>query len=286
MPPSAAGGRSAGHDFGTMLDIKKVRMLPDGRSMVETQGIYSFRIMERGSIDGYMVGRIERCVLRPLTLTALSFNLVHLIYSSISYRVFDCPSLYPGAPSVPDDAPPIPPPVPPSVNLEANMLNAASVTTLPSTSSELGPPSPYGQEVRELVDVCLVFLDQVQRGGAPWVVQRLNRLNHIYGPMPTDPAYFSFWMAMVGAPPLDAHWRMHERSLIDMTAGSANRGDGKGQAFASQIPAAPSASGGSLDRAAEQQLVRPTTAPGGVCMRLTLTRSLGGSPTAVSFRDP
>ena len=70
--------------------------------------------------------------------------------------------------------------------------------------------------MRELVDVCLVFLEQVQRGGAPWVVQRLNRLNQIYGPMPTDPAYFSYWMAMVGAPPLDAHWRMHERSLIDM----------------------------------------------------------------------
>ena len=65
MPPSAAGGRSAGNDFGTMLEIKSVRMLPDGRSMVETNGVYRFRIMERGTIDGYMVGRIERCVFRP-----------------------------------------------------------------------------------------------------------------------------------------------------------------------------------------------------------------------------
>ncbi|KAH9062875.1 LON-domain-containing protein [Lactarius vividus] len=169
MPPSAASGRSAGHDFGTMLDIKKVRMLPDGRSMVETQGTYRFRIMERGSIDGYMVSRIE--------------------------RVFDCPSLYSDVPNVPDDAPPIPPPVP-QVDLEADVPNPASVTTPPPTSSEPGPPSSYAQEVRELVDVCLVFLDQVQRGGAPWVVQRLNRLNHIYGPMPTDPSYFSYWMAM------------------------------------------------------------------------------------------
>jgi Lon protease-like protein len=70
MPPPAAGGRSTVHDFGTMLDIKKVRMFPDGRSVVETRGTYRFRIMERGSIDGYMVGRIERFVLRPLTLTA------------------------------------------------------------------------------------------------------------------------------------------------------------------------------------------------------------------------
>ncbi|KAI9448212.1 LON-domain-containing protein [Lactarius indigo] len=170
MPPSAASGRSAGHDFGTMLDIKKVRMLPDGRSMVETQGTYRFRIMERGSIDGYMVSRIE--------------------------RVFDCPPLYPDVPNVPDDAPPIPAPAPASVNLEADVSNPASVTTLPPTPSESGPRSSYTQDVRELVDVCLVFLDQVQRGGAPWVVQRLNRLNHIYGPMPTDPSYFSYWMAM------------------------------------------------------------------------------------------
>ena len=55
-----------------MLDIKGVRMLPDGRSIVETQGTYRFRIMERGSIDGYIVSRIERCVLRPFALTAPS----------------------------------------------------------------------------------------------------------------------------------------------------------------------------------------------------------------------
>ncbi|KAF8268235.1 PUA-like domain-containing protein [Lactarius quietus] len=120
MPPSPAGGRSTVHDFGTMLDIKGVRMLPDGRSIVETRGAYRFRIMERGSIDGYIVSRIE--------------------------RISDCPTLYP--------------------------------------------------DLQELVGVCQAFLDQVQRGGAPWVVQRLNRLNHIYGPMPTDPTHFGYWMAM------------------------------------------------------------------------------------------
>ena len=66
MPPSAAGGRSTVHDFGTMLDIKRVRTFADGRSVVETQGTYRFRIMERATIDGYMVGRIERFVYDPL----------------------------------------------------------------------------------------------------------------------------------------------------------------------------------------------------------------------------
>ena len=64
MPPSAASGRSTGNDFGTMLEIKSVRMLTDGRSVVETRGTYRFRIMERGTMDGYMVGRIERYVFR------------------------------------------------------------------------------------------------------------------------------------------------------------------------------------------------------------------------------
>ena len=61
MPPTPDGGRSSGNDFGTMLEIKSVKMLHDGRSMVETRGIYPFRIMERGTMDGYMVARIERC---------------------------------------------------------------------------------------------------------------------------------------------------------------------------------------------------------------------------------
>lgn len=61
MPPTVAGGRSSGNDFGTMLEIKSVKMLHDGRSIVETRGTYPFRIMERGTMDGYMVARIERC---------------------------------------------------------------------------------------------------------------------------------------------------------------------------------------------------------------------------------
>jgi Lon protease-like protein len=61
MPLTAGVGRSTGNDFGTMLQITRIGMLDDGRSVVETRGIYCFRIMERGSLDGYMVARIERC---------------------------------------------------------------------------------------------------------------------------------------------------------------------------------------------------------------------------------
>ena len=47
-------------EHGTMLEIQSVQMLPDGRSMVETVGTHRFRLVERGNLDGYTVGRIER----------------------------------------------------------------------------------------------------------------------------------------------------------------------------------------------------------------------------------
>lgn len=44
------------------------------------------------------------------------------------------------------------------------------------------------------MDTCKAFLDRLQRGAAPWVVQRLSST---YGTMPTDPGLFSFWVALV-----------------------------------------------------------------------------------------
>ena len=59
--PGAHGtGSSTGNDYGTMLQIRNVQMLPDGRSFVETWGTWRFRIMDRGMRDGYMVARVER----------------------------------------------------------------------------------------------------------------------------------------------------------------------------------------------------------------------------------
>lgn len=53
---------------------------------------------------------------------------------------------------------------------------------------------------QDLMNTCKAFLDRLQRGAAPWVVQRLSST---YGKMPTDPALFSFWVALVL--PLEEH---------------------------------------------------------------------------------
>ncbi|KAG9105214.1 hypothetical protein FRC07_009490, partial [Ceratobasidium sp. 392] len=58
--PRQSANNTEGNDYGTMLQIKSVQMLSDGRSMVETFGTFRFRILERGTLDGYLVGRIER----------------------------------------------------------------------------------------------------------------------------------------------------------------------------------------------------------------------------------
>jgi Lon protease-like protein len=62
--PSRATGQGEGlqgvMEYGTMLEIQSVQMLPDGRSMVETIGTHRFKLLEKGSLDGYTIGRIER----------------------------------------------------------------------------------------------------------------------------------------------------------------------------------------------------------------------------------
>lgn len=46
--------------FGTLLHIVSVQMLPDGRSLIETRGLWRFRVTDWGMLDGYIVGNIER----------------------------------------------------------------------------------------------------------------------------------------------------------------------------------------------------------------------------------
>lgn len=52
MPPSPSGPYTGGHapiladaDYGTMLEIRSVQMLPDGRSMVETWGSHRYVVL-------------------------------------------------------------------------------------------------------------------------------------------------------------------------------------------------------------------------------------------------
>lgn len=52
LVPLDASGRTA--EYGTMLKINNLELLPDGRSLVESVGTYRFKVLEKGTLDGYM----------------------------------------------------------------------------------------------------------------------------------------------------------------------------------------------------------------------------------------
>ncbi|KAG6919417.1 hypothetical protein DXG01_006300 [Tephrocybe rancida] len=173
MPPKP-GALSPHVEYGTMLEIRSVQMQADGRSLVETWGTYRFRILEIGTLDGYMVGRIE--------------------------RIDDYP----------EDITEGPPPA-------ANLSDPGQATTTPpsaappseqphtgASSEEQQPPPPLPlpnhPSNTALMARCRAFLDQLERGTAPWIVQRLS---NTYGRMPTDASSFSYWVASIL--PIDDH---------------------------------------------------------------------------------
>ncbi|OCT51194.1 ATP-dependent protease [Cladophialophora carrionii] len=47
-------------EYGTVLFIDRVEVLPDGRSLLETRGLYKFRTLETAMLDGYLTGRVQR----------------------------------------------------------------------------------------------------------------------------------------------------------------------------------------------------------------------------------
>ncbi|KAH8094793.1 hypothetical protein BXZ70DRAFT_991629 [Cristinia sonorae] len=182
-PPTSNTPTSSKPEFGTMLEIRNVQLLTDGQCRVETWGTWRFRILDRGSMDGYDVARIE--------------------------RVDD----------IQDDDLDLPPPLPPIIS-QANSTtteddgekishdhdNKGDIfrdAPGPSSSSSVPQTSlvPTQQKTnQELMDTCRAFLDQMREGAAPWVVQQLD---NAYIPMPDDPAQFSFWISLLL--PIDEH---------------------------------------------------------------------------------
>ncbi|KAI0660940.1 PUA-like domain-containing protein, partial [Cubamyces menziesii] len=174
-PSASTGVPSTGNDYGTMLAIRNVRMYPDGRSLVETWGTWRFRIMERGTLDGYMVARVER-------IEDYEEELDESAAQTASPEL--SPSRLGAISSIPPshDAGPRPGP-----------SHDQGHRTAPS------PPAARVPTNAELMDKCRAFVEQM-RAGTPWVVEHLD---NNFVPMPNDAASFSFWMALLL--PIDEH---------------------------------------------------------------------------------
>ncbi|CAK1359742.1 unnamed protein product [Cercospora beticola] len=48
------------YQYGTMLHVLHCQVLADGTSLIETRGLYRFRVKAHGTLDGYTVGEVER----------------------------------------------------------------------------------------------------------------------------------------------------------------------------------------------------------------------------------
>ncbi|TYJ58454.1 hypothetical protein B9479_000661 [Cryptococcus floricola] len=197
-------------EYGTMLEIQSVQMLPDGRSIVETVGTHRFRILEKGSLDGYTVGRIERMddispeeeeemerqaverraqanrsfTSAPISpsLSSTSLEALPMTHSS------SAPCLSMPAPTAPNVLQP-----PGGGGMDFAALAAQSAA---NNAPPFQAPSPEEtpESTEELMSICRAFIDQLRSGSAPWLLQRLN---NTYGSMPEDKSEFSYWMALV-----------------------------------------------------------------------------------------
>lgn len=220
-------------EYGTMLEIKSVQMLADGRSMLETVGTYRFRLLETGSLDGYMVGRTERfddippeqeaeleraAMARSAANAAAAASAANAKPSTGGERE-RTPTNASGSTVPPSstEAPPMASGLPtmsaPSLERDASSQSNASAGSgptshnagtssrpaAPTRSSSPQPPAmPHSQEpsTAELIAVCTSFIDTLRSGSAPWL---MTRLNHTYGPMPASHEVdrLGYWMALV-----------------------------------------------------------------------------------------
>ena len=64
--PQGGLGRSQFMEYGTMLYVSRVEIFQDGRSLLETLGLYRFKVLEGGMRDGYHIGRVQRVDDMPL----------------------------------------------------------------------------------------------------------------------------------------------------------------------------------------------------------------------------
>ena len=58
--PQGALGVTQFMQYGTLLHIESMQLLPDGRSVIQTRGVSRFRIFDHDLLDDYSVGRTER----------------------------------------------------------------------------------------------------------------------------------------------------------------------------------------------------------------------------------
>lgn len=173
--PQGQLGPAPFYQYGTLLHIISMHLMPDGRSLIETVGVSRFRVLKYGKLDGYTVGQIER--IDDITLSAEETIEARetapnspnpQLTRTRSANVFD----HFGAPS-PRSSHTIP-----HVN--------------PKISSKFGDLSSLSTHALYALNVA--YVKKMQTKSAPWLHRNIIIA---YGEIPTDMALFPWWFASV-----------------------------------------------------------------------------------------
>jgi Lon protease-like protein len=163
--PQGNLGRVHFYQYGTLLHIVNMHLMPDGRSLIETVGVSRFRVVEHGTKDDYTVGKIER--IDDISIAAEEALEARETSALSSLRNFSAQDHF-GAPP---------------------HHNQARDSKKPVMLSELNTMS-----TQELFEVGVDFVTKMRDQSAPWLHVRVFQ---VYGQCPNDPALFPWWFASV-----------------------------------------------------------------------------------------
>lgn len=159
---SAGGFRKVG----TVLRIVNVEFFADGRSLLETVGTTRFRIVDHGTLDGYVVAKIENIndisMAEEEELEALDIRAGRSRESSVSGQ---------------EDSRP-------------RSISPSPVQgRIPTSHEEIARTS-----TRDLMQFGRTFVNRMREQSAPWLEARVFT---IFGECPDDPAKFPWWLANI-----------------------------------------------------------------------------------------
>lgn len=160
--PQGELGPTKFYEYGTLLHIRSMHLMPDGRSLIETIGVSRFRVLKHGTLDGYTIGKIEQ--VNDISIAAEE-ELEAREIAEASARNFSRPE----SSVPPNDSSPLSPEA-----AQAAKLNAMSTQAL----FELG----------------VAFVKKMRDNSAPWVHSTVLQA---FGECPDDPAIFPWWFASV-----------------------------------------------------------------------------------------
>ncbi|RFU35858.1 hypothetical protein B7463_g495, partial [Scytalidium lignicola] len=156
--------------YGTLLRIVSMHLLSDGRSLIETVGVSRFKVIQHGTLDGYLIGKVER--LDDISLAA--------------EESLEAAETSENPPATQSNQP----------NLSAqNLFNAPPHhDPYEEHSVQLTLDEIDSMPTQGLMDVGVAFVKRMKEQRAPWLYRREVQ---VYRDCPTDPALFPWWFASV-----------------------------------------------------------------------------------------